>query len=535
MPLDEVLNNLNQENKKQLLFFLENPQYNKMPYLSYGEFIDKVLGVKDDVYQKVREEGEKIIKGIVEGRYNEGVALWGIGSGKSFLASTISLWFVHYLLCLKNPHKYFGITNDKPIAVVNMGTTGTQAKNVIFAGLKTMIKNSPWFMQFNPEVLQTEIRFEKGVSLYSGNSQETMPIGMNVICGVLDEAAWYVDTENHSIAENIYNTMKNRIVSRFGNKGFIFVISAPRYVDDFITSHYEKVKDNPNIYSSKYKTWEVKDRDRMSPETFVFDTGTEKWVVPNDFKTVAELNPEKFMRDFGAMPSLVLQPYDRDAERIKDCMTLDYPEENGRLKSSFRGLPGVNYYIHIDLGYKHDACGFAMGHLNGYDESEGELKPKVAIDYIVKISAPPEGEVRFSDVRSLIYDLQARGFYIKKVTYDGFQSVDSIQILRSKGIESEVLSVDRTMAPYDTMKEMIHSNRFVSCYYQPLYDEYIRLELVKGKKVDHPAKGSKDVADAVAGVCYMVASDTDNVASHWKDEPTGSDETEFGNILDKPF
>lgn len=490
---------------------LTHDGFERMPYLSYTEFIDKVLGIKEDVYQKILEEGEKIIDGIVNKKYNEGVALWGIGSGKSFLTSTIGIWFAHYLLCFKNPHKYFGLTNDKPIAIVNMGVNAHQAQNVIFASMKKFVLESLWFQIYQPEVLMSTIRFpSKGVALYSGNSQETMPIGLNVICGILDEAAWYVDTENHSIAENIYNTMKNRIVSRFGNNGFIFVISAPRYVDDFITAHYEQVKDNPAIYSSRYKTWEVKDRDKMSKETFIFDTGMEKWEVPIDFKTIAIMNPERFMRDFGAVPSLVLEPYDRNPEKLKEMMILDYPEINGQLKPDFTGKEDKDYFIHIDLALKHDACGFAMGHFDGFDESEGEKKPKVVIDYIKRITASPGGEIKFSDVRSLIYDLQGRNFRIKKVTFDGFQSADSIQILKTKGIDAEVLSVDRTLSPYDTMKEMLHSNRLILCKFDYLYEEYKRLELVKGKKVDHPPKGSKDLTDAVAGVCYNIAKYSEN-------------------------
>ncbi len=533
MPLKKVLERIPIQDRENLYFLLKNPEFREKPALSYSEFVERILGVKEDVYPKILEEGNKIIKGILEGRYNEGVALWGIGSGKSFLVSTICLWFVHYLLCLKNPHKYYGITNDKPISVVNMGTTASQAQHVVFAGLKTMISRSAWFLNFRPEILQKEIRFQNNVALYSGNSQETMPIGMNILCGVLDEAAWYIDTENHSIAENIYNTMKNRIVSRFGNKGFIFVISAPRYVDDFITKHYEQIKNRDDVYSSTYKTWEVKDPEKMSKETFVFDTGTEKWIVPIDFKQSAELNAEKFMRDFGARPSLVLEPFDKDAIRVLDCIEGENPEVDGILKSDFICNDDEVRYIHVDLGLRHDACGFAMGHLAGIDTSEGEQKAIVKIDYLTRIVAPPNGEIKFSEVRQLIYDLQARKFKIAKVTYDGFQSVDSIQILKSKGIEAEVLSVDKTVVPYDTLKEMIHTKRFICPYYEPFINEYQRLEYVKGKKVDHPSGGSKDVSDAVAGVCYNIASEM-GISGRLPNQ-SEKENTFLGDLLNKNF
>lgn len=492
---------------------MKNPQFERKPCESFKEFVENpyYLGVGEDVWQKVKEEGEKIWKGILEGRYQEGICLWGIGSGKSFLAEIISTLFIHYLLCLESPHKYFNMTNDRPIVVVNMGTNATQAKNVIFVGIRKLIENSPFFQEYQPEILQTEIKFErKNLALYCGNSQETMSIGLNVLCGILDEAAWYLDNEEKSIAENIYNTMKNRIVSRFGEKGFMFVISAPRYVDDFITRLYEKSRGKDYVYATSFKTWEVKDRNLMKQEEFEFNAGNEIWKVPIDFRNIAEANPERFMRDFGAKPSLVLEAFDRDTEILERIVSnRESPvDELGRFKEWFRANDNESRFIHIDLGYKKDACGFCMGRFDGYDEKEGEKRPKVYIDLMLQIkpSETAKGEVVFEDVRRIVYSLKERGFNINLVTFDGFQSADSIQILKSHSINAEVLSVDRDTKAYETLKELLHTQRIDFYRYEPFMKEYKRLELVKGKKVDHPLGGSKDVTDAVAGVCYSICA-----------------------------
>lgn len=493
------------------MFLIENPQFQTKPCDSFREFIDNpyYLGLGKDVYERIIQEGEKIVKGILYGGVNEGIMLCGIGSGKSFLAECISVWFVHYLLCMENPHQYFHMAEDKPIVVVNMGINATQAKNVIFSGIKKMIEVSPFFQQQGFEILQTEIRFKnKNIAIYCGNSRETMPIGMNVIMASLDEAAWYLDNDNKCIAEDIYNTIRDRIVSRFGQKGFMFVISAPRYVEDFITRHYQRSIGLPHIYSSSFKTWEAKDKHKMSKETFDFNAGNgEIWKVPMDFYSVAQSNPEKFMRDFGAKPSLVLEAFDRDAEMIERIADpRENPiDENGSLKDWFKATDSSLRYIHIDLGLKKDACGFAMGKQDGYDIIDNEKRPKVFIDMIMQIKAKPDSEIDFSDIRQIIYTLQDRGFNIAKVTYDGWQSIDSIQILKVRGINAETLSIDRDLKAYDTMKEMIHTKRFNCFNFAPLTKEYKRLELVKGKKVDHPNNGSKDVSDAVAGVCFNIA------------------------------
>jgi hypothetical protein len=484
-----------------------------VPSFNFEEFIKspEYLDLKDGVYRRIIKEGQKIIDGIASGKFKEGIGMWGIGSGKSFLAEALSVWYVHYLLCFKNPSKNFGLTDDKPIAVVNMSTSATQAKNVIFAGVRRLIEKSPFFMQFQPDVLQTEIRFKiKNIALYCGNSQETMPLGYNVIFASLDEADWFLDNEFKSIAEDVYHTLKNRIASRFGLKGFIFTISAPRYEGGFISKLYQTLKDSADVYCTYFKTWKVKDREKMEPETFNFVVERDKdgkalkvWHdIPVDFLKASEENPEKFMRDFGARPSLALEAFDRDSTIIeRNIAAREAPlNDDGSFKDWFWG-DREDHFIHVDLAKNKDACGFAMGRLDGFDDKN---QPKVFIDLLMQIKADQNEEIQFARIRDLIYSLAGRRFNIKKVSFDGWQSVDMIQILKTNGIDAETLSVDKNTQAYDTMKAMLHTQRF-DCYFHPvLQKEYRMLELIKAKKVDHPPGGSKDVSDAVAGVCWHI-------------------------------
>jgi hypothetical protein len=132
--------------------------------------------------------------------------------------------------------------------------------------------------------------------------------------------------------------------------------------------------------------------------------------------------------------------------------------------------------------------------------------PVIVIDLMLKVVAPEGEEIGVDDVRALLLQCRQHGMHYKKITYDQYQSASSIQYFNSIGIESEKLSVDVTMEPYDSMKEAMYEDRLVLYPYPPLLEELVRLEVkpvAKGKvKVDHPPKGSKDVADAVAGVVY---------------------------------
>jgi len=497
---------------------LKHPKFERKPCLSFTEFVTnpEYLGVGEDTWRRIKEEGDEIWELILQGRITEAVLLWGIGAGKSYMSTVLCLMFVHLLLCLKSPHKYFNIANDKPIAVVNMGTTATQAKNVIFAGLTKFVEISPFFKQYNPDILKTEIRFKgKNLVLFCGNSQETMPIGMNVIMALLDEVAFYLDNEEKSVAENIYNTVKNRITSRFGDMGIVIMMSSVRYVDDFIMKKYDEAGGVDYIHRSIFKTWEMKDREKMSKETFNFVAATDKdgnpvevWEnIPIDFKKVFDRSPERSMRDFGCKPSLALEAFDKDSA-IVDRVSVDRESpisNDNSFKDWFVCTDNEPRFIHIDLALKKDCCGFCMGKCDGSETEYGEVRKKVYIDLMMQIKALPDKEINFNEVRQIIYILQDRGFKIKEVSYDGWQSIDSIQILKSRGINAYTLSVDKTTESYDTLKEVLHTRRINIYKFDPFVKEYKRLELIKGKKVDHPQDGSKDVSDAVAGTCFMIA------------------------------
>ena len=65
--------------------------------------------------------------------------------------------------------------------------------------------------------------------------------------------------------------------------------------------------------------------------------------------------------------------------------------------------------------------------------------------------------------------------------------------------------MDRTIEPYNLLKESFYEKRIDIAYNEILESELIHLELIKGIKVDHPPKHSKDLADAVAGVVFSIS------------------------------
>ena len=66
-------------------------------------------------------------------------------------------------------------------------------------------------------------------------------------------------------------------------------------------------------------------------------------------------------------------------------------------------------------------------------------------------------------------------------------------------------SVDRTSVPYKNLRDAIYDGRLRIYYQDILVDELISLEYdEKRDKVEHPPKGSKDVADALCGAYWLL-------------------------------
>jgi hypothetical protein len=100
--------------------------------------------------------------------------------------------------------------------------------------------------------------------------------------------------------------------------------------------------------------------------------------------------------------------------------------------------------------------------------------------------------------------LKKMGLNIHWVTFDQFQSSDSQQILRQQGLITGHQSMDEVPCrPYDFLKTAMYEGRISIPLHPMLQREILMLEKnTKTGRVDHPPGGSKDCADALAGVAY---------------------------------
>jgi len=91
------------------------------------------------------------------------------------------------------------------------------------------------------------------------------------------------------------------------------------------------------------------------------------------------------------------------------------------------------------------------------------------------------------------------------VTYDRWNSAGSIETLAVKGITATAHNITRD--DYDLLKGTIYAGDIELLTDQLTEYELTQLRRTEGGKVDHPEGGSKDLADALAGITRLILRD----------------------------
>ena len=188
-------------------------------------------------------------------------------------------------------------------------------------------------------------------------------------------------------------------------------------------------------------------------------------------------------------------------------------------------------FIHLDMSLSGDKTGIAGVWITGKRptqadnaDSSRELQYKLA--FSVSVKAPKGYQVSFEKNRNFIRWLRDRGFAIKGISSDTYQSAQIQQDLKSDGFKTEIISVDRIdttsriCLPYHYLKSAIYERR-VKIYQKCnlLTDELVGLERLSNGKIDHTADGinSKDQADAFCGALYLASKFADEYSYNYGD------------------
>ena len=499
------------------------------------------------LYPKVVEE----LIAMNAGGYTEVLLTGGIGSAKTTCALYTTAYQLYCLSCYKSPHKQFQLDPHSEIVMVFQSITQAKAKQVGYDRFKSMIDDSPYFQQkFQPDPnLKSSLVFPMRIEVRPVSGQQFAAIGENVIGGLIDELN-YMDVVEHSKrsvdggvynqAIAVYESIARRRKSRFhqigDTPGLLCLVSSRRYPGQFTDTKEEEAKTDPTIYVYDKRVWDVKPEGTFTKgyfDVFIGDDSHKPRIiekgealtqaeqeallgVPEDFRREFTTDIYDALREVGGTATLSSHPFIANREAVHQCMkqgrrSIFSGQQTDFDKFRVKVLPKrfaelhQSRFAHVDLGLTGDSAGVAIGYVPEFIDMDrsgaSETLPVIALDGVLEVMPPSGGEILFFKIREMFYKLREMGLPIKWITYDSYQSVDSIQLLRQQGFKTGLVSLDKDRLGYEHTKSAIYDERLLMPMHRKLRTEFISLEdIPETGKIDHPPRGSKDLSDAVAGV-----------------------------------
>ena len=535
-------------------------RYKTQP-VSVREFVFSkfYLDKGDELYPEVLNE---LIE-LNSGKYDEAVLTGGIGSGKTTLALYSQAYQLYLLSCLRNPHALFGLDSSSEIKVVFQNIRESLARGVDYKRFRDMIEKSAYFKRhfmFREELL-TKLIFPNRIEIEPVGGTETASIGQNVIGGIIDEINFMAVVENskqaadggtYDQAVELYNTIARRRKSRFMKlgqmPGLLCLVSSKKTPGQFTDVKEAEAKHNPRIYVFNKRVWDIKPTAFCGQKfrVFVGDESRKSRIIeagevipikdaglideiPIEFLQEFKDDITKALRDIAGRSTLAIHPFMPEAEKVNACFgkrksvieqeKVDFVLTRPLIYKSRITDTQFKRFAHIDLALTGDSAGLVIGHVPEFvtvqKQETYEKLPVVAIDCALEIEAPTNGEIEFANIRRILYKLREFGMPITWVSLDSFQSADTMQILRAEGFTTGYQSMDTTMVPYQMTKAALYEGRVRLPEHAKLKRELLTLERdFKKGKVDHNPHGSKDIADALAGVVYGLTMRREVWSSH---------------------
>lgn len=413
-------------------------------------------------------------------------------------------------------------------------------------------------------LIDSEMYFEeKNIRIIKAGGDEDAILGEATIGGGIDEINFMnivLKSKKAEVtsgraglydqAQQVHNRLVSRKKGRFTYRGpvigIVFASSSTRYRGDFTDkrTRFIRANDIQTTYIYNKKQYEVAPADRYCGETFkllignevmhdtrVLEPGEEKnlphgaWIedVPIEYYDDFKSDPYTQLRDVLGISSNAVSPFIKRRHLVYECVEMG--KELG-LKSfllkdhvvlGVDGMPQVEQnhycmnpskarYVHIDLSQTGDRCGVAMVRFDGLAPVQRaggavEMLPIGRVEMACSIRPDANNEIDIAEVRSFVRLLKVKyGYPIKGVSYDGFDSRESIQAWRKDGMPARVISVDRTSVPYKQMRDALYDRRLALLDDDESVSEIIELEYdVEKDKIDHSVIGSKDISDAICG------------------------------------
>lgn len=511
----------------------------------------------------------------VDTAYNTLLESGARGIGKSEVAcGCVGAYLMYRVMCLKNPLEYFHLKQTEKICFAFMNIKLALAEEIAISKFQKTIQMSPWFMSRGkltsyhskpywvpPDPIQIII-----------GSQSDDVIGQPIFFSFFDEISFIKNQDidkQKAKAKDMIDTAIGGMFTRFIHNGknptMLVVASSKRSEQSFMEEYIKtlsKTEGNSTMVVDK-PVWEVKPKGTYSDETFYIGLGNkflESIVIPDedydklhlykergykiieapvDFKSKFLEDIDRNLCDFAGISSSSSNKY-MSGQVVSDTINPDFKNPfpdileigNGKEDTAqyynFFDMNNVPkellykpLYVHLDMSISGDMTGIAgvwiVGKKVSTDENQQSKDLSFRLAFSVSIKAPKGRQISFEKNRNFIRWLKEKGFNVKGVTSDTFQSYDLQQQLIAEGFNCSILSVDRVTdgicQPYQYLRSAIYEKRFTMYRSARLFDEFVDIERnINTGKVDHSPNGHKDALDAVCGATFNASKHAEEYA-----------------------
>ena len=536
------------------------------------------------------EKLQEIFPDNLTTRYNTLILTGSIGLGKSFIAVICQLYLLYRMLCLKDPYTYYGLQPIDKITFSMLNVTLDAAQGVGWDKMQQLLQSSDWFMaRGNMNASRTNPQWQppKGIELVFGSSNRHV-VGRALFSNFSDEVNFGVGNnveKQKAKLKKMISQIDARMISRFGKGTFLptmnIIASSKDSEQAFMESYIEMKRQNESKTTLivDEPQWIVRN-DKGSPD----DPGSFYVAIGNKFLAhellpvgIPEVEVERY-REKGyrllKVPPIYREAFEDNLDLAltdnagistssstkyisgirlnqakdetylnpftKDVIEVGNNPDDYLQYANFFDLSRVNptdmsrpLFIHLDMSTggqgNGDKTGIAgvwiTGKRNsGATEASKELEFKLA--FSVSVKAPKGYQISFEKNRTFIRWLKERGFAVKGVSSDTYQSAQIQQQLKADGFHTKIISVDRVDSdrvckPYAFLKSALYE-RHIKLYKKCdlLTEELTSLERLSDGHIDHPKNFSKDQADAVCGATYLASEFADEYSYNYGENLT---------------
>ena len=544
-------------------------------YLGRGLWIrDEFTGErKCTVFPYWIDKLQEIFPDNLTTRYNTVVLTGSIGLGKSFIAVICQLYLLYRMMCLKDPYQFFGLQPIDKITFSMLNVTLEAAQGVGWDKMQQLLQSSDWFMaRGNMNASRTNPQWQppKGIELVFGSSNRHV-VGRALFSNFSDEVNFGVGNnveKQKAKLKKMISQIDARMISRFGKGTYLptmnIIASSKDSEQAFMESYIEMKRQNESKTTLivDEPQWVIRN-DKGSPDdpgSFYVAVGNkflahellpvgiseaevdayrEKGYfmlkVPPIYREAFEDNIDLALTDNAGISTssstkyisgVRLNQIKTDTYKnpfTKDIIEVGNSPDDISQYSNFFDLSRVSprdlarpLFIHLDMSLSGDKTGIAGIWITGKrpqavgEDPSKELEFKLA--FSVSVKAPKGFQVSFEKNRNFIRWLRDRGFAVKGISSDTYQSAQIQQQLKSDGFKTKILSVDRVDSatrqclPYAFFKSAIyerHLQMYKDCTL--LTEEIVSLERLSDGHIDHPQNFSKDQSDAVCGALFLAS------------------------------